>query len=241
MSWRSKEKPSFFKVLSNMDFRKLLRMPPHFLRKYELTLPANVKLRVDDSGRRWNVRVERMDDGLFCFTNGWGKFAEDAALKLGEFLVFSVVAKSELNVVIYETSCWKREIPPVELNAYGLYVRKGANDVATSERNENSKESNPLYFKIHLRAFHKSRIMLPKPFSKAAKMKARKRVRLEYEGRHGGGGCFAAALRPQKTGRVDLGKGWYDFRVANGLRYDRVYSFEMKSDDDQVIHVKRLN
>ncbi|XP_057770011.1 LOW QUALITY PROTEIN: B3 domain-containing protein Os11g0197600-like [Salvia miltiorrhiza] len=107
MTTRSNETPSFFKVLSNVDYSKLLRLP----RKYELTPPENVKLRADDSGRRWNVRVQRMDDGLLCFTNGWEKFAEDAALKLGEFLVFSVVAKSEFSVLIYETSSCKREIP----------------------------------------------------------------------------------------------------------------------------------
>ncbi|XP_057770016.1 B3 domain-containing protein REM13-like isoform X5 [Salvia miltiorrhiza] len=225
MSGRSNETPSFFKVLSNVDYIKLLRLPPNFLRKYELTLPENVKLRVDDSGRRWNVRVERMNDGLFCFTNGWEKFAEDAALKFGEFLVFSVVAESELNVVIYETSCCKREIPLVESN-----VRKAGGG---------GGESNPvLYFETCLKARHKSRISLPKKFSnKEGNMKVGK-VRLEYEGR--GGGCFAAALRPQKAGRVDVGKGWFDFRVANGLLYGKIYSFEMKSDDDRVIYVKAV-
>lgn len=87
------------------------RLPPSFLRRYELNLPGNVELRVNDSGRRWNVKVERLNNGLFCFTNGWKKFAEDAALELGEFLVFSLLARSVFHVVIYGSSLCEREIP----------------------------------------------------------------------------------------------------------------------------------
>ncbi|XP_057770013.1 putative B3 domain-containing protein REM15 isoform X2 [Salvia miltiorrhiza] len=248
MSGRSNETPSFFKVLSNVDYIKLLRLPPHFLRKYELTLPANVKLRVDDSGRRWNVRVERMDDGLFCFTNGWEKFAEDAALKFGEFLVFSLLAKSEMNVDIYETSCCKREIPLLQLNAQdadesgvkrGIRVRPSSRKRGGKARKRNCfmKEGNPLYFATYLRPYHRWTISLPRAFSRAANMKVKKQVRVKYVGKRRGL-CVALSHRPPRP-TIDLAKGWREFREANGLVVGKIYSFEFNP-DDQVIYVNRV-
>lgn len=86
------------------------RVAPGFLGKYGLTPPENVKLRVHP-GRAWTVKVERLENGLFCFTEGWPSFAEDAALQLGEFLVLSLVREWEFHVAIYDTSFCEREIP----------------------------------------------------------------------------------------------------------------------------------
>ncbi|XP_057790341.1 B3 domain-containing protein REM10-like [Salvia miltiorrhiza] len=236
MSRRSNETPSFFKVLSDVDYIKLLRLPPNFLRKYELTLPENVKLRGDDSGRRWNVKVERMDNGLFCFTNGWEKFVEDAALKLGEFLVFSLLGKSELNVVIYETSCCQREIPLLQFNAQDV-EESGKRGGKALKRNCFIKEGNSLYFENDLKPYNKRRMHLPRKFSTAANLKEKKQVRVEYVGkRHGL--CVALYHHPRKP-RIDLGKGWHEFSEANGLVVGKIYSFEFNP-DDQVIYVNQV-
>ncbi|XP_057770007.1 B3 domain-containing protein At5g18000-like [Salvia miltiorrhiza] len=268
MSWRKKEKPSFFKVLSNKDFRKLLRLPPHFLRKYELTLPANVKLRVDDSGRRWNVRVEPMDDGLLCFTNGWEKFAKDAALNLGEFLVFSLLSKSEFNVVIYETSCCEREIPthgggdetesgikwgrgrpPLNIKRETTLEippsRRSRVEVKSQvkgiyKRNGYSKKSDPLCFERLLKTHHRSLFTLPKEFSVASNMKVRTQVRMKYVGNPRGVSRVVAVYPRPQMYRIDLGRGWRQFQVENGVEFGKTYSFEFNP-DNQVIYVNQVD
>lgn len=129
------------------------RLPPRFLTEYDLNLPETVNVRADDdSGRSWSVKVERLRDGLLAFTDGWPKFAEDAALRLGEFLVFFLLPCSSFNVVIYDTSFTQREIPtpssspPVAESSKG---RRGGKRGAPSQP----------YFEASLKKYHQSRIV----------------------------------------------------------------------------------
>lgn len=130
------------------------RLPPSFLTEYNLNLPETVNLRGDDdSGRSWSVKVERMSDGLFAFTHGWPKFAEDAALRLGEFLVFFLLPPSNFNVHIYATSFLQRDIPTP---SSPLVDR-----VAESSKSRRGKRGTPPqpYFEALLKKYHQSRIV----------------------------------------------------------------------------------
>ncbi|KAH6765427.1 hypothetical protein C2S52_016410, partial [Perilla frutescens var. hirtella] len=140
------QNPSFFKVLSNTDLTKLLRLPPEFFTRYGLTLPEKVKLRCHD-GRTWNVKAERFHGGVFCFTQGWPAFAEEAALQLGEFLVFTLLTKSKFDVAVFGTSFCEREIK----------IRNDGVAGGGASRTDD-ESSNPLYFEICLKPHHKGRI-----------------------------------------------------------------------------------
>ncbi|XP_057770019.1 uncharacterized protein LOC130989885 isoform X2 [Salvia miltiorrhiza] len=100
------------------------------------------------------------------------------------------------------------------------------------------KEGNPLCFKICLKPYNKTRINLPQKFSKAANMKVKKQVRMEYVGNGRCGVSVAVDARPENY-RVDLGKGWPEFRVANGLEPGDSCSFEFNP-DEEVIYVKEV-
>ncbi|CAA0840908.1 Putative B3 domain-containing protein [Striga hermonthica] len=97
------ESPSFFKVLM-MGFNHQLRIPPDFSRELERVLVASTRttLRVS-SGATWDVKVEKMGDGNYKFTEGWGEFARDVGLQLGEFMAFWLVGESLFDVAIFAT------------------------------------------------------------------------------------------------------------------------------------------
>ncbi|KAL1538930.1 hypothetical protein AAHA92_27615 [Salvia divinorum] len=252
----SEEVPSFFKVLATLDFTKQLRLPPSFLTEYDLNLPETVKLRADDdSGRSWSVRVERLSDGLVSFTDGWPKFADDAALRLGEFLVFFLLPCSNFNVVIYGTSFLQREIPlptpssPLVHHNVGQVAessKRGRGHPSSSKRkrwrpsSRKRKQGTPSqpYFEALLKDYQKSRMNIPVGFALASNMKAKKKVEMVFEGNNHRV-SVAVDHQPLKTGnRVDLAKGWPEFRRAY-LSYRRWYRFDFNP-NDQVIYVKRI-
>lgn len=133
-------------------------------------------------------------------------------------------------------------------------------------RDTHVKEGKPLYFETCLKRHHRSRIVrwithrlitdrkknkssceillylvciyvqsLRKEFSEASNMKVKKTVRMEYLGCSRHGVSVEVDNRPQSY-RIDLAKGWPQFREANGLMYGKWYCFEFNP-DDQVIYV----
>lgn len=103
-------KSTLVKISWLFFFRSMQRLPPAFGQRYGSILPENAKLRIN-SGKTWDLKVEQMEDGQFCFTRGWENFVKDVGLEMGEFLVFRFVGKSMLDVSVYGTSACEREIP----------------------------------------------------------------------------------------------------------------------------------
>ncbi|KAL8507163.1 hypothetical protein ACS0TY_004598 [Phlomoides rotata] len=110
------------------------------MQKYGSNLQKNVKLRIE-SGRSWDVKVESMEDELFCFSRGWENFAQDVGLKMGEFLVFNLNGGGlSVDVSVYETSGCKKEFPDAKNICW------------------NDKSSSPLYYETVLKLHHRSRV-----------------------------------------------------------------------------------
>lgn len=80
---------------------------------------------------------------------------------------------------------------------------------------------------------------VPSEFSKAANMKVKKAVRMEYVGCNSHGVYVAVDSRGQPIPRTDLTGGWREFREANGLVEGKMYCFEFNP-NDQVIYVKEV-
>ncbi|KAG8362614.1 hypothetical protein BUALT_BualtUnG0058600 [Buddleja alternifolia] len=80
MARKLKDQPSFFKILITENYYRKLRLPSLFVEQYRNILPEDAKFRIS-SGETWDVRLERMDDDDYYFTQGWRKFAKDLELQ----------------------------------------------------------------------------------------------------------------------------------------------------------------
>ncbi|GER30831.1 transcriptional factor B3 family protein [Striga asiatica] len=237
------ESPSFFKVLI-MDFNHQLRIPQDFSRELERVLVASTRatLRVS-SGVTWDVKVEKMGDGNYKFTEGWGEFARDVGLKLGEFMAFWLVGKSLFDVAIFEVSGCDREFPLLDDDSVDDDVECGKHDAPDVMENKQhlkarvgSKKS-PLYFEITLKNHQKSRLTLSKNFWEAAGLLGKQSVDLVYLPKHHKQNVVIDHRPPGN--RLDLAAGWPTFRKANGLVIGKAYKFEFKPGKN-VIQVQKL-
>ncbi|KAL8477657.1 hypothetical protein ACS0TY_029817 [Phlomoides rotata] len=218
MGRKPRKKPSFFKIIIRKDFSRLLRLPPAFMQKYGSNLQKNVKLRIE-SGRSWDVKVESMEDGVFCFSRGWEKFAQDVGLKMGEFLVFNLNDGGlSVDVCVYETSGCKKEFPD-------------ARNIRWKD-----KSSSPLYYETVLKLHHRTRVTPRRTFARAAGLMGKESV--EVVGEHHK--QFVTLDHNQADAlRVDMAQGWSEFRSANGLEYGKTYSFEFNPKNN-IIKVKEV-
>ncbi|KAL8531923.1 hypothetical protein ACS0TY_008505 [Phlomoides rotata] len=240
-----RKKPSFFKIIIRKDFSRLLRLPPAFMQKYGSNLQKNVKLRIE-SGRSWYVKVESMEDGLFCFSRGWEKFAQDVGLKMGEFLVFNLNAGGlSVDVSVYETSGCKKDARNIlrckDKSSSPLYYEtSGCKKEFPDARNicwkDESSSSSPLYYETVLKIHHRSRITPSRTFARAAGLMEKESV--EVVGEHHKQ-CVTLNHNQTDALRVDMAQGWCEFRSANGLEYGKTYSFEFIPKNN-IIKVKEV-
>ncbi|KAL3616463.1 hypothetical protein CASFOL_039853 [Castilleja foliolosa] len=238
MSMMPKQKPSFFKVLI-FDFTRKLLIPPAFARDYEENLRGeNFTLRIS-SGQTWSVKMVKKEDDKYEFTVGWNKFAKDVGLKMGEFLVFSLVAKSKFDVSVFAVTHCQRQIEAVikiedddeveykNLNAGGKYKQSRApNGRASKSDHLLELQKSPLYFEVHLKKHQKSRLAITKKFCEAAGLMNKTSVDLEYLPNHRHQ-CVVLSYTPSHY-RTDMAAGWPEFRKANGLVIGKTYSFQFR-------------
>ncbi|KAK6129046.1 hypothetical protein DH2020_037207 [Rehmannia glutinosa] len=260
MGRKPKSRPSFFKVMIK-DFTSHMQLPPAFVRKYGEILPEITKLRTS-SGGTWNVDLEKIDEENYWFTRGWTKFAKDVGVKLGEFLVFWFnIGKSTFDVSIYGTTGCERQISgsnsPIEAsdgtpaNIYSktevnnkkssAYVveKEAEGSDGTQEQDYTSEEAHP-QFKLRLKKHHRSRVTIHKEFAVAAGLTSKEALVLQYPPKQR---CWPVMLQQVPIlswFRLDISRGWSEFRRTNGLVYEKTYLFEYIPDKN-VIQIKLLN
>ncbi|KAK6128908.1 hypothetical protein DH2020_037347 [Rehmannia glutinosa] len=262
MGRKPKSRPSFFKVMIK-DFTSHMHLPPYFVRKYGEILPENTKLRTS-SGDTWNVELEKIDEEKYCLTRGWTKFAKDVGVKLGEFLVFWFdIGKSTFDVSIYGTKGCERRIsasdfpiqgsdsfnracinlntPEVNNKRSRAYtVEKEAEESDdTQEQDYIPDEAHP-QFKLLLKKHHRTVVTIRKEFAVAAGLTTKEAVVLQYLPKQH---CWPVLLHryPKLPWfRLDISRGWSEFRRTNGLVFGRTYLFEYIPDKN-VIQIKLLN
>ncbi|KAL3616464.1 hypothetical protein CASFOL_039854 [Castilleja foliolosa] len=244
-----KQKPSFFKVLV-FDFTRKLLIPTAFARDYEENLRGeNFTLRIS-SGETWAVKMVKTEDDKYEFTVGWNKFAKDVGLKMGEFLVFSLVAKSMFDVSVFAVTCCQRQIDAAikiedddeveykNLNAGGKYKQsKAPNGRASKSDHLSELQKSPLYFEVHLKNYQKYRLAITKKFCKAAGLMNKRSVDLEYLPNHRHQSVVLDRIHKQF--RIDMTAGWSEFRKVNGLVIGKTYSFQFRPRKN-VIQVKEV-
>ncbi|KAF9608853.1 hypothetical protein IFM89_011891 [Coptis chinensis] len=107
MGRKPKHKPSFFKIMISTD---KLRIPPAFVKHFNVTLPKKLILKTSSSAARWIVKLEKVNEYLF-FGKGWDGFLNDNSIEIGDLLVFRLIDDAKLYVRIYEkTACEKETI-----------------------------------------------------------------------------------------------------------------------------------
>ncbi|KAK6129031.1 hypothetical protein DH2020_037228 [Rehmannia glutinosa] len=260
MGRKPKSRPSFFKVMIK-DFTSHMQLPPEFIRKYGEILPKITKLRTSSSGEAWNVELEKMEEENYCFTRGWTKFAKDVGVKLGEFLVFWFdIGKSTFDVSIYGISGCERQIPVGNSRIEGsdgfnrtcinlntpLCMETGQknyrslreNAAAFADDDETKSDNSNPSFEIVMKQHRQSRVCVPRHFAEAAGLIGDKKVYLEYPGGHHG--YVLLDFRPSKSNfKLDLARGWSNFRKLNGLAFGKTYLFEFIP-RKKVIQVKQI-
>nr|XP_009616988.1 uncharacterized protein LOC104109401 isoform X9 [Nicotiana tomentosiformis] len=100
--FHGKRVSSFFKVMIDKSFRKILYFPPMFARSVSHLTDQETYLE-DSSGQRWRVTVCD-HKGSLAIRQGWPKFSSEHGLNLGDFLVFYYVEGQYFIVQIYDKS-----------------------------------------------------------------------------------------------------------------------------------------
>ncbi|KAG6635014.1 hypothetical protein I3843_11G011900 [Carya illinoinensis] len=101
---------AFFKVMIGDQFSKVLFLPPKFAATVSSLVDQETFLE-DSSGQQWNVALSNLN-GSLAFDRGWGSFALDHGLEVGNFLVFNYVMGSGFVVKIFNTTgCEKIDFP----------------------------------------------------------------------------------------------------------------------------------
>ncbi|KAL3616462.1 hypothetical protein CASFOL_039852 [Castilleja foliolosa] len=226
-------------------------IPPAFARDYEKSLSGeNFTLRIS-SGQTWAVKMVKKEDEKYEFTVGWNKFVKEVGLKKGEFLVFSLVAKSMSDVSVFAVTCCERQIEVIikieddededEVECKNLNAQtkqsKAPYDRASKPDHSSELQKSPLYFEVRLKKYQKSRLTIKKKFCEAAGLMDKGSVGLEYLPNHRYQ-TVVLGHRPKRW-RTDMASGWPEFRKANGLVLGKTYSFEFRPRKN-VIQVKEV-
>ncbi|KAG8384484.1 hypothetical protein BUALT_Bualt04G0122500 [Buddleja alternifolia] len=231
MGRKLKDQPSFFKILITENYYRKLRLPSFFVEQYRNILPEDAKFRIS-SGETWDVRLERMDDDDYYFTQGWKKFTKDSELKRFEFLVFWFNRKSTFEVSSYGLHGCENELVPYN-----------ACDDISNQRSKSgvaNEEGSQPYFEMLLKKHHRYRLTLPRKFVVAAGLMEEETVKLEYLPAVVAAGYEEVTLDQRYPKRTDMATGWREFREANGVVIGNRYSFKF-SPGKNVIRVKGIN
>ncbi|KAH6772355.1 hypothetical protein C2S51_010759 [Perilla frutescens var. frutescens] len=97
----------FFKVMGEKNWNRKMRLPTGmepYMHSHDI-----VKIHVLYA-RVYKVRVLITSDGACLFEFGWAKFARDAKLHRGEFLIFNQILRNEYRVRVYESSACERDV-----------------------------------------------------------------------------------------------------------------------------------
>ncbi|XP_019243569.1 PREDICTED: uncharacterized protein LOC109223638 isoform X2 [Nicotiana attenuata] len=100
--FHGKRVSSFFKVMIDKSFLKILYFPPTFARSVSHLTDQETYLE-DSSGQRWRVKVCN-HKGSLAIRQGWPEFSSEHGLNLGDFLVFYYVEGQYFLVQIYDKS-----------------------------------------------------------------------------------------------------------------------------------------
>lgn len=93
---------SFFKVMIDKRFSKVMYFPPRFARLVSHLTDQETYLE-DSSGQRWRVGICN-HNGSLAIRQGWHTFSSEHGLKMGDFLVFHYIQGQHFVVQIYGTS-----------------------------------------------------------------------------------------------------------------------------------------
>ncbi|KAJ8531124.1 hypothetical protein K7X08_025855 [Anisodus acutangulus] len=93
---------SFFKVMMDKRFSKVLYFPPGFAQLVSHLTDQETYLE-DSSGQRWRVEICN-HKGSLAIRQGWRTFSSEHGLKMGDFLVFHYIQGQHFVVQIFGTS-----------------------------------------------------------------------------------------------------------------------------------------
>lgn len=95
---------SFFKVMIDPSYSKLLFLPPKFARQISNMVGERIQLE-DITRKKWTVTVSEVE-GSLAFEKGWDYFSKDHNLEIGDLLVFELAKSCHFLVQIFDrTGC----------------------------------------------------------------------------------------------------------------------------------------
>ncbi|KAJ7542956.1 hypothetical protein O6H91_09G062100 [Diphasiastrum complanatum] len=101
--------PVFYKKITKAmvpptSHRSGLAVPKRFYQRYFQFSECRPVTIQDPTGRRWHIDIHKDKQGFFQFPSiGWNDFARRNHVKLGDLVLFKLVANSYLKVQVFST------------------------------------------------------------------------------------------------------------------------------------------
>ncbi|KAF8388727.1 hypothetical protein HHK36_025407 [Tetracentron sinense] len=199
-------------------------------------------------GKLWRVKI----NGL-RFEEGWGDFARDHDLHVGDFLVFRYEKGMVFDVLVFDPSNCERDYPRFDFKVDDQMEAKGGKVEMVKDFKSITKARQAMgrpKIKDNACSFsdgHPHFVTTVKPHNLSrkgqmnipihfARINSLTNICSEMTIRDQKGRSWPVRVRKRKCGgRVYIGSGWSLFSVANGLKLGDVCAFELILGEDHVV------
>ncbi|KAL4303819.1 hypothetical protein GQ457_10G003150 [Hibiscus cannabinus] len=212
--------PHFFQPLLP-GFQHHLTIPLLFFKHYLKSEIKSQRAVLRSHGRTWSVRIRDRR-----FEDGWGDFAKDHDLHVGDFLVFGYGGNLVFDVVVFDTSACQREYPPSATKP------KHQNKSSTKESTERLHGSTSVghgssHFVSTLNpdSLKSCKLNIPRKFARSHGLVGRccDTVVVDEQRR-----SWIVGLRHKESdGQVYFGCGWRDICIGNDINEMDCVSLEL--------------
>ncbi|XP_070047909.1 B3 domain-containing protein REM10-like isoform X2 [Nicotiana tabacum] len=215
-------KPHFFKPIQP-GFKHALKIPVGFLKYLKGYKKEHAILRKD--GKKWLVKVNG-----YQLEEGWGKFAEEHDLQLGDMLVFRHEGNMEFEVTIFDSSHCDREYAEYMLD------EEEANNVEFKDKPSAEADTHNPFGQSHF-------LCTVRPYCLKGYLCIPTRFAAENGLTNKNCGLIIRDERQRSwnlrlytsCSRVYIGGIWGEFRVANDLKVGDRIMFEIVTNGEKPI------
>ncbi|CAI0429456.1 unnamed protein product [Linum tenue] len=228
-----KMKPHFFRVMFDSMLKDAtIYIPTEFVKNYRSRLGSSVKLKVAN-GDTWEVELAADDDGLIWLVKGWEDFTKHHCVKQGDIVVFRLEQDSLFHVMVFEPTGSEKKYSSEHVNNHGRLLNvKVEEEIDVGKDTEKLKEVQT-----------KKRGREEKRNANLAAPLEIPNHPLETKMRDGSGSWDLSFIFSGRTGRTHgrghFGGGWPAFRRDNSLELGDVCRFELTSNGQMKVTVKR--
>ncbi|XP_076894245.1 B3 domain-containing protein REM9-like [Bidens hawaiensis] len=149
---------SFFKILLDPSSCNL-SLPSDFVSKHlnNKIQDTPIIIQSANGGYSWKLKIKRISDGGYCFSDGWDNVVKDSQLGFGDFLFFSLVDDLAFKLSIYSPNGCEKILP-----------QKIGGDSGGDEDDENYEKNEDPWFMTIIATTHTNLLRFPRGFAELA-------------------------------------------------------------------------